>query len=201
MLNFLARSLCFIILKLFFHLEISGKENLPKKGGFIFASNHTSFLDPVVAAASCPRRLDFMARDDLFDNLLFGWFISSLGAFPLKRNSADISALKEAIRRVRSGRGLVVFPQGDRMPSAHHLEGESLAGVGFLAAKAGLPVVPAFIQGTDKALPVGAKSIRRHSISVRIGKQINIEKGISYQDISGKIMQEIRLLASGNTKY
>lgn len=190
MLYTLLRLLSILIFKLFFALKVEGRENLPQKGGFILASNHTSYLDPVILGTACPRKLDFMARDDLFKRHLFSRLILALGAFPVKRDSADRRALKEAIRRLKDNRGLVLFPEGTRQ-SAGRL-GQPAAGIGFLSARSAVPVVPVFIRGSDRALPRQARFIRLHKISVSFGQQIFIERGMPYQEAALKIMEDIR---------
>jgi 1-acyl-sn-glycerol-3-phosphate acyltransferase len=192
MLYSIIRLLVFLILKIIFGIKVFGKNYIPKKGGFILASNHVSYLDPVVLAVACPRRLNFMARDDLFCNPLFAWFLSRVGAFPVKRNSADPSAIKEAMRRLKHAEPLLLFPEGSRSFEGMPLEPQP--GIGFLGAKLNVPVIPVFIRGTDKALPRGARLIRPHRISVYFGKQIFIERRMPYQDIARRIMQEIRHL-------
>jgi 1-acyl-sn-glycerol-3-phosphate acyltransferase len=188
------RFLLFIVFKLFFRLQVKGKEYIPKKGGFILASNHISYLDPMVLGVACPRLLNFMAKQDLFRNPLFSWLISTVGSFPVKRESVDISALKEAMQRLRNGKALLLFPEG-RRGEADAVTSQPQGGVGFLAAKLNVAVVPAFIKGTEKALPKGAKFIRPSKISVYFGKQIQIERGMPYQDIAKLIMAKIRHLS------
>ncbi len=187
------RSLIWIILKTAFRFQVAGIENLPEKGGFILASNHMSNLDPMVLGAASSRRLDFMAKQDLFNNFLFGRLIYNCGAFPVKRGAADVSAVKEGIRRIKEGHGLLLFPEGSRrsdMPID-----KPLPGVGFLAAKANAPVIPAFISGTGLALPKGSKFLRPASISVRFGRQISLERRMPYQDFAQLIMENIRNLS------
>lgn len=182
-----------MIFKTLFYLSVEGSQNIPQKGGFILASNHLSYLDPAVLGAACRRKLNFMARDDLFRIPFFGWFIRRTGAFPVKRNSADRAALKEATRRLNAGKALSLFPEGSR--SGDGTFSEPQPGIGFLAAKLKCPVIPVFIKGTDKAFPKGAKFIRRAKISVCFGKQITIERGLPYQDIALVIMEGIKHLS------
>ncbi|MFA5410484.1 MAG: lysophospholipid acyltransferase family protein [Candidatus Omnitrophota bacterium] len=193
MLYWFLRFLSFLILKIFFRLEVKGRENLPKKGGFILAGNHISYLDPVVIGVAVPRKLNYLAKRELFRNRASSWFFSKLHIFPIKRDSADISALKEALRRVRNDEGLVLFPEGSRRLDSSSAEAEP--GVGFLAAKLDVPVIPAFVRGTERALPRGAKFLKPARISVCFGKQIPIERRLPYQDIAQQIMANIRRIA------
>lgn len=191
MLNFVLRKSALVLSKIILGIEASGRENIPKRGGFILASNHLSHLDPVVVAAVCPRRLSFMARDSLFKNPAFGWLISSAGAFPVKRSSADLSALKEALKCLKKNCALLLFPEGTRAVEPE-IERPAQPGIGFLAVKSGVPVIPAFVKGTDKALPCGSKVIKFHKVSIRFGKPVEIDRLMPYADIAQQIMQAIR---------
>ena len=193
MLYFILRSSAVLFCKMVLRIKVFGKKNIPEKSGFILASNHVSYLDPIVLSAACSRKLNFMARHDLFLNSLFSWMISNVGAFPVKRDSADISAMKEAIERLKKGNALLMFPEGSRRTNG--VPGQPQAGVGFLAVKLGVPVIPAFIKGTERAMPRGAKFIRPVQVSVYFGEQISLERGLPYQDTACEIMQSIRRLA------
>ena len=157
------------------------------------ASNHASYLDPVAVGVACKRKLNYMAKEELFRNPLSSWFFRAINVFPVKRDSADLSALKEAMRRVRRGEPLVLFPEGSRRFDG--ASSQPYPGIGFLAAKLNVPVIPAFIKGTGKALPPGAKFIKLTNVSVCFGKQISIERRMPYQDIAGHIMDNIRHLS------
>ena len=100
--------------KIFFPIKTTGREHLPRQGGYILASNHVSNLDPVILRLSTKQKLHFLAKESLFKNKIFGALIACLGAFPIRRDSADIGALKEAIRRLKKGHPLLVFPEGTR---------------------------------------------------------------------------------------
>jgi 1-acyl-sn-glycerol-3-phosphate acyltransferase len=193
-LYFVFKGICSLATFSLFRFRATGKENIPQKGGFLIASNHASYLDPVMVGVACPRLLNYMARHDLFNNAAFAWILKYSRAFPVKRKSADLGAIKEAIRRLKNGEGLLVFPEGGRQASVYVSEPE--AGVGFLAAKSGVPVIPAFVSGTDRAWPRHARFIKPATkISVHFGKQIHIEGRMPYQDIARKIMENIRHLS------
>ena len=97
-LNIIVKNIALVLCKIWFRLEIRGRENIPSSGAFILASNHTSFLDPVVLASACPRQLSFMARHDLLTIPIFGAFIRALGSFPIRRGTSDVASLKESLR-------------------------------------------------------------------------------------------------------
>src|SRR3989338_6346732 len=129
MIHTVSRFICFLISRLFFRISWQGRENIPKKKGFIIASNHVSYLDPVMVGVACPRKLNYMARHDLFSNHFFSFWLYNVGAFPVRRKTADISALKEAIKRLNDGEGLILFPEGGRVENITSNK-RPLAGVG-----------------------------------------------------------------------
>lgn len=192
-MHFIGRSICAIVLKIFCGIKAYGRENIPEKGGFILASNHLSFLDPPAVGVASPRPLNYMARHDLFNIPLAGRALLSVGAFPVKRGSADLAALRSTIRLLESGEGVLLFPEGARQEKGSVKPPEP--GIGFIAAKSKVPVIPVFVSGTDTALPRGAKFIRRSRVCVRFGKQIPIERNMPYQEIAERIMAHIRHLS------
>lgn len=194
MLYRVARFGFWVTLKLFFSFKVKGRENLPKKGGFILASNHLSFIDPVALGCAASRKLSYFARHDLFNNPLARWILLDVGAFPVVREKADKTALKEALKRLKSGKGLVMFPEGTRGETGDKLL-EPQSGIGFLAIKSGVPVVPAFVSGTQNAWPKNSNSIKISPIRVTIGEPISIERGLPYADAARKIMASIEKLS------
>lgn len=194
MMYSIVRSVVILLFKIIFRIKVFGKKNIPKKGGFILVSNHASYLDPVTLGVACPRKLNFMARHDLFDIPIFSKLLTTLGAFPIKRNTADLSALKEALKRLKNGEVVVLFPEGSRRFDG--ISDEPQPGIGFLSTKADVPVIPSFIKGTDLALPKGAKMIRPKKICVYFGQEIHIERRQpnNYQDIAMQIMHCVRHL-------
>ncbi len=193
MLYSFLRFLSFLILKFLLRLKVTGIENIPKKGGFILASNHVSYIDPVAVGVACNRKLNYMAKEELFHTPVLSWLLPRICVFPVKRDSADLSALKEAMRRVKKGGGLILFPEGTRTSGDAAVK--PYPGVGFLAAKLDVPVIPAFVKGTQDALPRGAKTIHLTQVSVCFGKQISIERRMPYPDIAEKIMDSVRHLS------
>jgi 1-acyl-sn-glycerol-3-phosphate acyltransferase len=177
----------------YMRLEIKGKENVPKNEGFILVSNHVSNLDPIALGLACPGNLNFMAKEELFSNPFFGWILRKVNCFPLRRKGADLAAIREAMRRVNRGGGLLIFPEGTR--SADGNLGKGQEGVGFLVDKLNVPVIPAYVSGTLEAMPKGRAFARPIKISVRFGKQIPLERRVAYSDVADKVMQAIKQLS------
>jgi len=151
-------------------LEVHGLQHVPKRGGFVLASNHVSYLDPPVVGVACPRRVAFMARTTLFAHPFLGAFLRGIHAIPLRRGEADHGAVSEAIARLRRGLGVAIFPEGTRQLSGRL--GSAKRGVGLLAATAQVPIVPALVTGTFDALPPEAKRLHRAKIRVAFGPPI-----------------------------
>lgn len=189
-----SRFILLLIFKLLFRIEYSGREFIPKKGGFILVSNHFSYLDPIAVGIACPRSVSFMAKDTLFDYRLLSFWLRAVDVIPVKRGSPDLSAIRTALKNAKSGKGLALFPEGTRRNKENAFINPE-AGVGFLADKLNVPVIPAFVSGTEIALPRGVKSLRFAKIRVKFGKEILIERGKPYQEIAEMIMANIKNLS------
>ncbi len=171
---------------------------MPDNGAFIFVSNHSSYFDPIFLGTSLHRGLYYMARENLFWKPFFGWVMRQVHAFPVKRNSGDLGALKQALAILKDGKPLVIFPEGTRSTDKNLRSAKP--GVGFIVAKAGVPVVPAYIDGSLEALPRSLKTLKRHPVSVYIGEPVmfDISNGRNskeaYQKISDELMKRIAVL-------
>lgn len=193
MLYKLGRFLCSAVLRCILKIESRGSELMPASGGFLLASNHCSNLDPVLLGICARRELSFMAKEELFLNPVFGWVLRHVNAFPVKRHSGDIGAIRTLIQRVKGGSAVLLFPEGSRQPEGRL--GKAQEGIGFLAQKLQVPVVPAFIKGSGLALPPGSSKIKRGRVVVTYGKPVFVEKGVSYQKTADNIMEAIGRLA------
>jgi len=193
MLYNLGRFLSFVLLKLFCGFRVSGRQFVPAAGGFILATNHASNVDPLVIGAASPKPLHFMAKVELFRKPVFSWILRAVHAFPVRRGRGDIHAIREAIRRVRAGGGLLIFPEGAR--SADGSIGQGHEGIGFLAEKLNVPIVPAYISGTEKVMPKGSSRVHPARVTVRFGEQILVERRMAHQAVADRIMDEIRRLS------
>lgn len=132
---------------LLFVRRIQGRDFIPREGGFIVACNHISFWDPPLVGDAIPREVHFLAKEELFRNWVFAWLIRSLNAIPIRRGLVDPKGVKSALEAIFSGKGLVMFPEGGRVRDGALKP--ALPGVGLLSVKAGAPVVPAYIRGSD----------------------------------------------------
>ncbi len=151
----LITTLCWLVLKIFYRLQVRGLENLPWDRGAIFAPNHDSFFDPVAVNVVHWHPMNFMARHDLFVDNFFGRAIWSYGAFPVNLERNDPSAFRAAFAALRDGNWLCLFPEGGR--SRDGRLGPLREGVARLALKTGVPIVPVRIDGAHEAWPRGRK--------------------------------------------
>ncbi|MBL4889568.1 MAG: 1-acyl-sn-glycerol-3-phosphate acyltransferase [Candidatus Lindowbacteria bacterium] len=164
-----------LVMRTFFGLStshIEGRENIPSTGGFLFASNHASYLDPPLLAVASPRQIGFVAKIELFSNPLFGWCIRNLGAHPINRDTGARGAMKTAVELLGKDWALVIFPEGTRS-----LDGNMATlkmGTAMVAMKARVPIIPVYIKGSYAAWPKGGKP-RPEKISIRIGEPIQTE--------------------------
>jgi len=151
-------------------VRVHGVRNVPREGGALLVCNHQSHMDPVLVSMALPRESCYMARDSLWANKWFARLITSLNAFPVKRHTADLGAIKESLRRLKSGMSLVVFPEGTRTPDGriHPM----FPGLASIAKKAGAPIVPVLIDGMHQAWPKGSPFPRTGSVIIQYGDRI-----------------------------
>jgi 1-acyl-sn-glycerol-3-phosphate acyltransferase len=200
MVYFIGKWLLFLLFKICFRLNIVGAENCPRRGPLIVAPNHASFFDPIIAGISVSRELNFLARDSLFKNRIFGKILSSVNTFPLKREGADLGAVKLAIDKLSQGKAVLIFPEGTR--SKDGKLGTSKPGIGLLAASSGASILPCYIKGSNEALPRGTIFPRFKKISVYIGRplqfNINVSGRESYIRVASEVMKAISELKTNS---
>ena len=167
-----------VALLVVFRIKTVGRENIPKEGGVIIAYNHRSYWDPVMAGLTCPRRLRFMAKEELFKNKFFGFLIKSLGAFPISRGHGDLGAIKGSLKILAEGDAMLIFPEGRRV--LDNSRPKAKPGMVAIAHRAKVPVVPATISGEYKWM---------RKITVTYGEPV-------YLDFTKKLTQEETLSAA-----
>ena len=158
-------------------LKIEGKENLKFKGGCLFAANHTSYMDPPLFGAISARRVNCMAKKELFTVPILAPLIRSLGAIPVDRDKTEMTTIKKAVELLKKGEIVGIFPEGRRMKSEEDEGKESRRGVSLLAKMSGVPVLPiSIINGKDSiTIKKGIPHFKR-GVKVVIGKPIQYVK-------------------------
>jgi len=191
-------------LRSLFRLRAEGVENLPRQGGFVLAANHISNVDPwTLGIPLWPRRyLRFMAKSELFWWPL-GPLIRAGGAFKVRRGERDVQAINRAVELVREGHIVVMFPHGTRerkglvkrhQPRAH-------TGAARIALEAGVPLIPAAIEGADRLTRLGP-------LRVRYGKPLELddlrgreqsvaEQSVAAREATDRLITEIERLSRG----
>ncbi len=151
-----------------FRFSVQGVHRVPREGGFILASNHASFFDPPALGCGFPRPVHYFARRTLFKGF-FTWLLPRLNTIPVDRDGAsDVTALKTVFRTLKEGHGIIFFPEGTRSPDG--LIHGAKKGIGMIACKAGVPVVPARVFGTYEAFS-------RHHRVPRFGHPVRVVYG------------------------
>ena len=170
-------------------MRVHGIENVPKNGPLIVACNHMSYLDPPVLGTASPRRLSYMAKEELFHIPVLGPAIAAVGAYPVDRKGSATAAIKRSVDVLRSGGAIGIFPEGTR-----NLEGraEVRGGAALLSALGNAPVVPACITGTSDAK-------RLAQIQVFFGQPMRLpaDRKASREDMANftdEVMRAIRSL-------
>ncbi len=176
--------LCWMIFRLLFDYQARGTHHLPKTGGVLLVSNHQSYLDPMILAMPLQRPMSFLAKSELFHNKYFGWLIRSLNAFPVKQGRGDSGAIKETLRRLKDGHVLNIYPEGTRTESGQ-IE-RIQRGAALVVRRAGVPILPAAIDGSFQAWPRNRKFPRPGVIRVLYGPPLVID-GMNDQEITDLI--------------
>lgn len=158
------------ITRTYTRMTINGKEHIPKHGAFVLAPVHRSYVDTPIAGCVTVRRLRFMGKDTMWKNKQFGWLFSALGSFPVTRGTADREALARCIAVLEEGDPLVLFPEGERKsgPVVQPL----FDGAVYIAIKAGVPIVPVGIGGSERVMPRHAKFVYPRKVHIEIGPPI-----------------------------
>lgn len=159
----LTRFLIRLLARLGLRLQITGLENVPATGPVLICANHFSNLDPPLVGSAFVRSAYYLAKEELFHPWPFGIYMRSVHCISIARGRADRAALEQALKVLRSGEALVIFPEGTRSRTGSL--GEFHRGVSFLARRTGAPIVPVGVRG-----PYGW----RRPVVIRFGKLFHL---------------------------
>jgi 1-acyl-sn-glycerol-3-phosphate acyltransferase len=181
--------------KIVYRYEVKGKENIPKEGALIFCGNHRSYLDPPLMVVTCPRKMRFMAKEELSKNGLFGFLCYAYNAIYVKRDSKDIGPLKEALKELKNGGCIGIFPEGTRNGIEKN-EGKVKNGAAYMSLKTGAKLVPVGISGEEKPW---------HKITINYGKPLDYSELLKEKSakeledfVSEELMKKIIELSKEN---
>jgi 1-acyl-sn-glycerol-3-phosphate acyltransferase len=176
--------------------HVIGLENVPLSGPLIVCPNHSATLDPPLVPAFMPRSDTWsMAKSEYFRKPVKTWLFRHYQSFPVVRHTADRAALKRSFDLLKAGEVLIIYPEGTRVESG--LLAKPEPGAGFIAQKAGCPVLPVGLTGTRECLPKGARWPRRTRVSITFGKPFVLANRradgtkVSHEDASEAIMVAI----------
>ncbi|MBC6418466.1 MAG: 1-acyl-sn-glycerol-3-phosphate acyltransferase [Prochloron sp. SP5CPC1] len=158
------------ILRVYFRGRIYGGQKVPTQGPVVVVSNHASNLDPPILSCGVGRPVAFMAKEELFAVPLLKQWMKLYGAYPVKRQEADRSAIKAAMNALKEGWATGIFLQGTRTPDGRITSPK--LGAAMIAAKTGASLLPVSLWGTEKIFSQGSKFPKSVPVTVRIGEPI-----------------------------
>lgn len=182
-----------------FRYRVEGE--VPRTGGLLIAANHASYLDIPLLGCGMSRRAWYLGRNDLFPIPILNGILRALGWIPVRLGRLDREAFGKAIKLIRAGNVVVIFPEGGRSRDGDLRPPK--AGIGVIVSQTGCPVVPAYLKGTFDVLPMGARWPRFSRVSVRFGAPIQFETGNQkeraetkqfYQRVSRTVIEHIAAL-------
>jgi len=169
------------ILSVLFRPWIRGKENIPKRGGAILASNHLSFVDSIFLPLKVHRPVTFLAKSDYFTGkgvkgALIRWFFKATGQLPIDRSGGKASedALNTGLGVLERELLLGIYPEGTRSPDGKLYRGRT--GIARMVLEAQVPVIPVAMIDTEKVQPLGSKYPKIHKVGVRAGEQLDFSR-------------------------
>ena len=190
----LGHSLSKAIAKTFFNYRVIGAENMIEEGQCIIAANHCSNLDPQLVGIACQRAIHYLGKKSLLNWPVLGPIFPELNVIPVDHKNADRSALMGAIRVVKNGGAVLIFPEGSRSPDGTLQPAQP--GIGMIAAKTGAPIVPVRIFGSFEALPRAHIMPRLTGVRVVVGAPFNsgasrYDARRAYQQIGDNSMRAV----------
>jgi len=174
----LIRGIAFVVFKVAFRYRFEGRENLELDDGgpAVIAGNHSSMADPLFIILAFPKgNCRFIAKEELFApaaNAFIAQGLARLGAFPIRRNTADRIAIKRAVACLKRGENIGIFPEGTRVKDGDGESHEHFGGAVLIANMAKRPIIPVGIEGTDHIKPPGSHLLHFPTVTIRFGKPV-----------------------------
>ena len=202
----LGRNVLYPLSHALYRPTIEGKENMPRTGGVVVASNHLSFIDSFAIPLASPRQVRFLAKEEYWTGPGVGGalrkgFFTAVGMIPVNRHSTSAAqeSLDQALEVLRAGDAFGIYPEGTRSRDGRLYRGRT--GVAWLALTADVPVVPVGLIGTEEIQPVGARFPRLAKVTVRFGEPIGVERyrgmpaGRARRELTDEVMAAIAALS------
>ncbi|MFQ5898733.1 MAG: lysophospholipid acyltransferase family protein [Candidatus Methylomirabilia bacterium] len=186
----LFRPFLWLFARAYFGIRLEGRHHVPLQGPLIIASNHVSYADPVFVCVAIRRPVHYLAWSRLFEVPGFGWLIRRLRAFPVETESADPRAARKAVRLLRAGAALMVFPEGGRTQDGR-LQPFKL-GAFRLACSLHVPVLPVTILGGHEAWPPHRRFPRPGRITVVYHPLLTTQRSGDLRTASQELARQAR---------
>ncbi|MCX7826286.1 MAG: 1-acyl-sn-glycerol-3-phosphate acyltransferase [Verrucomicrobiae bacterium] len=200
LINLTARLVAWALFGVFFRIERRGREHVPRAGGVLVVSNHISWFDPPLLNIALPRVPHWLAMVELFSGRFLRWLFTHGGLIPIDRDHPGSAALKEAIRRLREGNVLVLFPEGGIHREPNTVLGgnpDIKEGAALIALKAGVPIVPAIIQNARISYRWQNWFFRRFTIRITFGEPFRLpadaKRALAHAMIREKLLALARM--------
>lgn len=166
-----------------YRIKVKGKENLPKVGAALICPNHVHALDTVLVVVHNKRKINVLAKEELFENGALRFLAKVFGVYPVKQNSADLSAIKTSLKLLKNNELLLIYPEGTRkgMEKGKPVKNGPMT----IAIKAGVPIIPVGIKGNFKVFS---------KITINIGKPMYFNEykaQINDKDVVSKLTQNL----------
>lgn len=165
----------FAYCRAFHRLEVENECPLPEEGPAVLIANHTCCIDHMLLQAACHRLLGFMVAEEYYKLWWAAPFSRLIGCIPVKRDGSDLAATRIALRVLKEGRVLPIFPAGRITPDSGETIGPSQPGAGFLALKARVPVIPAYIRGTPRTNEIIPSLFTPSRTRIRFGPPVLLD--------------------------
>lgn len=176
-----AIDVCFA--RIYHNLEVRAPHHFPRRGAGILVCNHTSALDPLLIQSVSPRLIVWMMAGEYYDLPILRNIFPLLEVIPVNRSGRDMGATRAALRALSHGRILGVFPEGRIETSRELLPFQT--GVALMAMKTGVPVYPAYLDGTQRGKEMLASILTRNRASIAFGRPFRLAKsGNPHHDLS-----------------
>lgn len=176
--------------RLYFGLVLRGVEHIPATGPLLIVPNHQTYADPPLVSIPVRRRIYYMAWNRLFDVQGLSWLIRRLRAFPVSVDGRDPRATREAVRLLRSGHALMIFPEGGR--SLDGGLGPFRPGAFRLAVSLGAPILPVTIEGGHASWPPGRAFPRRGRITITYHRPLHADERLDPRDAARRLAERTR---------
>lgn len=178
------------VFHLLYPIKVTGRENIPD-GAAVICPNHTHALDPFFVVFAFRRKyiMRAMAKVEIMRVPVIGWILNKAGVFGVDRGAADIGAVKTALRCLKEGRKLLMFPEGTRVGEGENVEAKT--GAAMFSTRAGVPIVPIYIEGRKQLFRSNRVVIGAPFMPQTAGRKGTAEE---YRAIADELMDRIHAL-------